>query len=341
MSATSTSNNADGTTNHNFGFNNISPFKSTDSILAFPKELDSDMPTDDSESLNYIIFYTSNLFRDTNDNTKDTNGLSIILPIPNDGLTDTNDGNWENQKNNSIKQFGTSVNGAIDQFKKGDTAAQYADAILGLAQSWWKGGDVTESIRDLASSQRQITANPGLITVFRKMEAKSFSFAYTLIPRDIEEAKKIKIICDCFKIGSLPAKPTDNSGSTYLKYPPYWQITIHQDDGLFKIQTCFLKRVEVKYGADRYTEFQSTDSNFQGVPTAVSINLTFEQTKMQTMNDMDVKTIRDQLSDLKSKNAHISETDSKKITSTIDQFNKDSALASFNTDTAPKQGNTK
>ncbi len=292
-------------------------------VLVFPHELDTENET---TTMNYMVFHTEDLLR----NGTSLYPVTIILPIPKTGLSDTSGGEWNDSTENSFLN-NMNIGGGLVNAVNDNTGTMLPDAVMATVLGLYgnsnsgTGGGLLPDIVDFAGSRAKIAINPGVVNVFKKASTKKFKFDYDLVARNQQEAIAIKAICDSFKVGALPEKQTQGDKlSSFLKYPPLWNISMrYSKNGLFYIDTCRLDETVVKYGGDQYSEFE-TDR--LGTPTVVSISVSFTQMRLPVASDIS-KDLRGMLESSKSANVKTIGAEA------TDNINR--AVANYNRDQAP------
>lgn len=140
--------------------------------------------------------------------------------------------------------------------------------------------------KSIEASQRQI-ANPMQLHLFKEVKRRSFSFAYTFLPKSREEMLNCHAIINLFKYYSHPA--TSGAGR-FLDYPAEFQIKFFQQNYngdiivngyLPYIFKCALTGIKVTYGEDTVMSTFWEDAN-GAPPTKVRLELTFDELEVLT-----------------------------------------------------------
>mgnify|MGYP003116683466 CR=1 FL=1 len=149
------------------------------------------------------------------------------------------------------------VNTAIN--KSLDTVAPGAEALLNLAK-----GSVT---------------TPRMELMFEGVGRRDFTYTFAFIPKSKQEALIVEDIIKHFKFYMMPAysNPTtkremDIPGTFDIQY----MYRGSENSFINKISTCFLKNVQVQYGADRYTAYEEIPGR-GSPPQKSSITLNFSE----------------------------------------------------------------
>ncbi len=135
----------------------------------------------------------------------------------------------------------------------------------------------------LSAQQRQVV-NPMSLHLFKEVNRRSFSFAYTFLPRSREEMETCHEIVGLLKFFAHP-KRSEGSGR-FLDYPAEFGISFLTGDGkenayMPKILKCSLESVKVKYGEE--TSFSTFRTDQYGAsPTKMTMELSFSELEILT-----------------------------------------------------------
>ena len=114
---------------------------------------------------------------------------------------------------------------------------------------------------------------------FRRIDRRSFSYVFTMIPKSRDEAETIRDIVQTFKENMMPEFLGDDQSGRRLKYPNTFEIEYMYDGQenqfLHKISECALVSMDVKYGGDRYRTFR--DEGDGPPPVETTLSLTFQE----------------------------------------------------------------
>ena len=140
-----------------------------------------------------------------------------------------------------------------------DTVAPGAEALLNIAK-----GSVT---------------TPRMELMFEGVGRRDFTYTFAFIPKSKQEALIVEDIIKHFKFYMMPAysNPTtkremDIPGTFDIQY----MYRGSENSFINKISTCFLKNVQVQYGADRYTAYEEIPGR-GSPPQKSSITLNFSE----------------------------------------------------------------
>ncbi len=119
---------------------------------------------------------------------------------------------------------------------------------------------------------------------FQGVDRRTFSYTFKMIPRDSREADEIKKIVHAFKFNMMP-EFTDSTKRDTLNYPATFDIEYHyrgkNNTYLNRVSECFLEKMDVSYGGDRYKTFDPHNSE-GAPPVETSISLTFQEIEIMT-----------------------------------------------------------
>lgn len=123
-----------------------------------------------------------------------------------------------------------------------------------------------------------VTVNPNTRAFFRRVNLREFSFNFTLVPSNAEEATEIDNIIYYFRKNMLPeafGKADDNMGGLGYKFPPECQITIGSGNGWNapKFLPCVLRTCAVTFNPNAMAFH--TDGN----PVETQLSLNFMETQ--------------------------------------------------------------
>lgn len=142
----------------------------------------------------------------------------------------------------------------------------------------------------LSASQRQVV-NPMSLHLFKEVNRRSFSFAYTFLPRSREEMETCHEIVGLLKFFAHP-KRSEGSGR-FLDYPAEFGISFLTADGrenayMPKILKCSLESVKVKYGEETSFSTFRTDQ-YGAAPTKMTMELSFSELEILTRDRLSWK----------------------------------------------------
>ena len=123
--------------------------------------------------------------------------------------------------------------------------------------------------------------------MFKGVGRRSFSFTFAFIPKSAKEAREVENIIYTFKENMHPeyANPTTRKA---MRIPNTFEISyMYQNktnDFLNKISTCFLKSMDVQYGADRFTAYESTKSRAGKGPPPQKSQITLNFSELEILS---------------------------------------------------------
>ena len=128
---------------------------------------------------------------------------------------------------------------------------------------------------------------PRMEMMFEGVGRRSFSYTFNFIPKSAEEAKTIEKIIYTFKENMMP-EYSNKTTRREMKIPNTFDITYmyqNQENGFInKISTCFLQKVDVQYGADRFTAYEPTESMRGNGPPPQKSSITLQFTEIETLS---------------------------------------------------------
>ena len=155
------------------------------------------------------------------------------------------------------------------------------------------------SLDGLASGARAIqqiesgkVITPRMEMMFEGVGRRSFSYTFSFIPKSADEAKTIQDIIYTFKENMMPSY-SNASTRREMNIPNTFDITYmyqNQENGFInKISSCFLQKIDVQYGADRYTAYEpTTGMNGSGTPPQKS-QITLDFVEIETLSKDSIK----------------------------------------------------
>jgi hypothetical protein len=158
----------------------------------------------------------------------------------------------------------------------------------------------------LIALERGAIITPRMELMIEGVSRRSFSYKFDFIPKSAQEALIVEDIIYAFKFhmhpeyvknavagtGKESSKIASKAGISgvgrEMTIPSTFDIVyMHQKKSnafLNKISTCFLKSMDVQYGGDRFTAYESTKGNFGSgpPPQRTSITLNFSEMEIIT-----------------------------------------------------------
>jgi len=188
---------------------------------------------------------------------------------------------------------------AIEAFKNaegGSTTAKFSAAASAIKPGAKEGltnfiNTTLDTLAPGARALQQINSGkvitPRMEMMFEGVGRRSFSYTFNFIPKSAEEAKTIEKIIYTFKENMMP-EYSNKTTRREMKIPNTFDITYmyqNQENGFInKISSCFLQKIDVQYGADRYTAHESTTSlNGTGTPPQKS-QITLDFVEIETLS---------------------------------------------------------
>ena len=187
---------------------------------------------------------------------------------------------------------------AIEAFKgmSGGTSAKLRAAADALGPGGKEGltNLLNASLDTLALGARALqqiesgkVITPRMEMMFEGVGRRSFSYTFNFIPKSAEEARTIEEIIYTFKENMMPEYSNPNTRRE-MNIPNTFDITYmyqNQVNGFInKISTCFLQKIDVQYGADRYTAYEPTSSRTGNGPPPQKSSITLDFVEMETLS---------------------------------------------------------
>ncbi len=185
---------------------------------------------------------------------------------------------------------------AIDAFKGGDTQTKLKNAINAATPGVKEALSATlETTLDTVASgasalvalERGTVRTPRMELMFEGVGRRSFTYEFTFTPKSQQEAKIIEEIIYMFKFYAMPKYSNPNT-KREMDIPGTFDIQYMYRGGensfLNKVSTCFLKKVDVQYGADRYTAYEPTSSKFGSGPPPQKSKLTLQFNEIEILS---------------------------------------------------------
>ena len=188
---------------------------------------------------------------------------------------------------------------AIEAFKgEGDTKTKLrraADAAgvagqEGLTNFLNKALDgIASGAEALSQMEKGTVITPRMEMMFEGVGRRSFSYTFSFIPKSKQEAIIVEDIIKHFKFYAMPAysnpetrREMDIPGTFDIEY----MYRGSRNNFINRISTCFLQKVDVQYGGDRYTAYEEIPG--KGPPpqkSSLSLNFTELETLSQSHID--------------------------------------------------------
>ena len=137
---------------------------------------------------------------------------------------------------------------------------------------------VLPGAKDLIAIERGMIITPRTELMFRGIGRRQFSFAFTFIPKNNTESKIIHQIVQKFKEGMTPSF-TSGTTTREMTIPDVFQIDYMsirgQNSYLNKIGKCYLEKMDVTYGGDKFVTYDVDDKG--APPQRTTITLAFKE----------------------------------------------------------------
>ena len=209
----------------------------------------------------------------------------------------------------SLTSLLSSVKNIASSQKAGDNADTAKNATNALATLGNLAVPLPAGLSGVLQRVTKTVKNPYTFLIYSGPEFRSFSASWLMIPDNPEEAKAIQDICRIFKLAILPGM-TSLGGSDsfkgiwkvpYLVVPELYVFTETGKEadspttkslgtsgsGSFKVlqrfKTCVLKSVDVDFGG---TGGMMPTFFKDGQPSAISLNISFQETVKLTQEDV-------------------------------------------------------
>ena len=156
--------------------------------------------------------------------------------------------------------------------------------------------NITDGVASGAKALQQIESGkvitPRMEMMFEGVGRRSFSYTFAFIPKSAEEAKTIEKIIHTFKVNMMP-EYSNKTTRREMNIPNTFDITYmyqNKRNGFInRISSCFLQKIDVQYGADRYTAYEPT-AGMNGVsPPPQKSQITLNFTELETLSKDMVK----------------------------------------------------
>ena len=156
--------------------------------------------------------------------------------------------------------------------------------------------NLTDGVASGSKALQQIESGkvitPRMEMMFEGVGRRSFSYTFAFIPKSAEEAKTIEKIIHTFKVNMMP-EYSNKTTRREMNIPNTFDITYmyqNKRNGFInRISSCFLQKIDVQYGADRYTAYEPT-AGMNGVsPPPQKSQITLNFTELETLSKDMVK----------------------------------------------------
>ena len=192
------------------------------------------------------------------------------------------------------------VKNLIDNVQGG---ASLADAVKGSAQDLGQGlkqasvkafDAVAPGAKTLIALETGKIITPRTELMFEGIGRRSFSFTFTFIPKNASEASLIRQIVNAFKIHMTPEFAAQSgagiSSPREMNIPDVFDIHYmykgKPNQHLNKISTCYMTKMDVSYGGDRFTAYEPDET---GSPPPQRTTLAMNFTEIELIDRERVK----------------------------------------------------
>jgi hypothetical protein len=129
--------------------------------------------------------------------------------------------------------------------------------------------------------------NPMMEMIYSNPEFRTFTFDFVFYPRSEGEASQVQKIIDRLRFHQAPELLTA-SGGFFLVPPSEFDISFYyngkENPNIPKISTCVLKSIDTDYAPGGFAAYevpgQTAQKGGTGMPVAIKMSLTFEETEM-------------------------------------------------------------
>jgi hypothetical protein len=221
---------------------------------------------------------------------------SIILYMPED-IQSQYGSNWGGAEISTAavglsKIVGTDPNNPLTWPSSGLGMAKSKiyDVILGQVNNF-TGSSI--NLDQFMGSVSGTILNPNTEMLYQGSTLRTFSLSFKMTPRDDNEAKTIKAICNTFKKAMLPSFTGQAFGvaqaASLITVPDVCQVTYMTGGNLNSYlpvyKLCAIAGVDVNYTADgAYATYED------GSPVSTKLTVSFKEMKMLFANDIDAST---------------------------------------------------
>jgi hypothetical protein len=176
--------------------------------------------------------------------------------------------------------------GIIKDIQGGKSAFDAVGSSAGVVGSALKqmGAKTIDAIlpgaKDLIAIERGVITAPRTELMFQGIGRREFSFTFTFIPKNHTESKTVHAIVQKFKEGMTPSFALAST-TRELTIPDVFQIDYMHITGrnsyLNKIGRCYLTKMDVTYGGDKFVTYNDAGDNRGPPPQKTVITLAFKE----------------------------------------------------------------
>ena len=179
-----------------------------------------------------------------------------------------------------------STEASVTEFLKG-----IGGGALSAARKMAIGIGESMGLGDISGAITKVTAtaeNNFSEAVFERINPRQFSYTFSLMARNKEEAQDIQKIIKFFKFHMHPELDT-SSGGRFFRVPSEFEIHYAYNDQknnyLHELSRCVCNSVEVDYGGGDFQTFRQFD-NEGAAPVNISLSLAFTETTVLTKREI-------------------------------------------------------
>ena len=145
------------------------------------------------------------------------------------------------------------------------------------------------NLQQAYSATRGVVMNPNTTVAFQNMTIRSFAFSFKLIAESPEETASIKGIQDFFRNEMYPQK-SDSTGYI-LKYPSTFRLRFLKGNGGINE---YIPKIYESYLTNMTTTLNPSShlTHADGSPTEIDFQLTFQETRVLTRDDIAAEELR-------------------------------------------------
>ena len=167
------------------------------------------------------------------------------------------------------------------------------------------GIDSTNTIKNARLAVLGVVSNPLLEVIYSGPKFREFQFDFMFYPRDEKEALDVQRIIETLTFHQAP----ERFGGAFLIPPSEFDIKFYyagkENPNIPKIaNNCILKNIQVNYAPGGFAAYEvpgePTSMGRTGMPVAIQITLSFQETSYLTKDSFDhglIKTIKDTSND--------------------------------------------
>ena len=151
---------------------------------------------------------------------------------------------------------------------------------------------VAPGARTLQQIDSGTVITPRMELMFEGVGRRSFNYTFVFIPKSEQESIIVEKIIQAFKVNMMP-EYTNATTRREMKIPNTFDIEYRyqntENSFLNKISECFLTKVDVQYGADRFTAYERTTGQHGTGAPAQKTTLTLSFTELEVLDKSSVE----------------------------------------------------